>query len=154
MTQNSDAGQRNLPLLITMGAVALVVLVSLIVIFTRGAATQLDPASPEGVTQRFAQAVLDDDLVAARALLTPELAKTCTPEIAQADRGVSVSLLRSEISGDEATVYAEIVIPSGSGLFGPNDYVNRVTFGLEKTDGVWGISDAPWQFVICEEMWK
>lgn len=154
MTTNDSAEQRNLPLLITMGAVGLLVLISLIVIFTRGAAPAVDPASPEGVTQRFAQAVIDDDHAAAQALLAPPLSNECTPVSPDVDRGMTVSLVRSDVNGDKATVFVDFIVSESGGLFGPNDYVARDTFNLERVDGVWGIVSPPWRMVICEEMWK
>ncbi len=150
----SPSERQNMPLLTALGAVALLVVISLILVLARSAPPQIDPASPEGVSQRFAQAVLDHDDAGSRALLAPSMAAVCTPITADVESGVRVTLVRSDVRGDKATVHVEMSFPGRGGLFGPSDYVTRDSFELEKTGATWGVVAAPWQFMICEEMWK
>lgn len=150
----TPSSRQNLPLLIALGAAALLVVISLIVILTRGAPVEMHPDSPEGFVQRYAQALIDDDRAAARELLTPGLAAECTDTDPGSGDGVRLILVRTDERENTATVHVEVSTPGGGGLFGPSDYVSRESFELERSDGVWGITRAPWQFTICEEMWR
>lgn len=152
MTETS--ARRNLPLLIVLAVSALVVIVSLIAVFTRSAPAPLDPNSPEGVVQTYMQAVIDDDLTAARALLTAELRENCQTSQPSPPTGVRITHVRTIERTDEATVTVDIGSPGGGGLFGPSDYVSRESFELARTDEGWRIAVAPWQFETCWEAFQ
>ncbi len=149
MTPLSD--RRNLPLLIALGAAALLVAISLIVVLTRGAPVAMHPDSPEGVVQRYAQAVIDDDLHTARGLLAPSRAAQCEEMTPEPDPGIRLTLVRTDERENTATVHVEMSVSSGNGLFGPSDSVWRESFDLERTPEGWGITRAPWQFMVCTE---
>lgn len=145
---------RNLPLLIVLAVIAFIVIVSVVVVATRSGSVAVDPNSPEGVVQRYTEAILDDDRDAARTLLAPRIAEDCTTTEPYVDAGTRVVLLNTRTDADRRIVNVEVSTPGGGGIFGPSDYVSRESFTLEPTDDGWGVASAPWRFTICEEMWQ
>jgi len=64
-------------LLAIMAAIAVIVIIALAVVFTRGEPAPLAESTPAGVTQRYAAAVIAGDEAAASAYLTPAARSKC-----------------------------------------------------------------------------
>lgn len=133
-----------------IAVVVVVVAVALVAIFTRDGDSVYPADSPEGVVQRYAQAVVDGDSAAALAHLVPESAEECE----RWDTGAAdyrITLLRS--TERDTTARVEVIVSEvvGGGPFGPDEYQNQEVFGLERVDGDWKLVTTPWQFRICAE---
>src|SRR5690606_14946781 len=125
-----------------------IVVVALVVVLTRGGAAPLDESSPEGVVQRYVQAVIDDDVAGAEQYLHPELTEKCEALDGVLSDGVRVTLRRTVERGDTATVQVIIVYSGGSGLFGPSEYQSDDRFTLKRDGDAWRITETPWEFTI------
>lgn len=135
--------------LIVLAAVVLVVIVvALIAVFARSAPAQYDADTPEGVVQRYSQAVIDGDFDAARAYLVPEVADECE-HISPDGSDRRVTLLETTERDDTARVEVLVATVYGSGPFGTSEYENEGVFDLEKAGGDWLISATPWELAVC-----
>lgn len=151
MTPMTDTDPRSRRTLIALAAaVILVVGVALIAVFARGGAVLLDPATPEGVVQRYAQAVVDGDVETAVTYLVPEIADSCERMWGGGD-DLRITLADTTERGSSARVEVLIVTVYGSGPFGADEYESEEAFDLARVDGRWLIETAPWQLVVCTE---
>lgn len=138
-------------------AIGLVALIAVAAVFVavRDPAT-FDPDTPEGVTQAYVVAVLDDDAEAAHALLTPELQLRCDVDdleysyYGREDR--RITLVESDINGDEAKIDVKFRVTYDEGLFGYTESSHEETFKLARSDGAWRIAQAPWPYYRCPEV--
>ncbi|MGV9194519.1 hypothetical protein ACQ143_09265 [Microbacterium sp. MC2] len=137
---------------VVIGVVAALVVVALIVVFTRGGSAPLDESSPAGVVQRYTQAVLDRDREAALRHLAPDVADRCERLDPSAADDVRAVLDDTREHGDSAEVTVTISQPAGGGLLGPNEYSYQASFWLARTDSGWVIETAPWEFAVCAEV--
>ncbi|WP_234660163.1 hypothetical protein [Agromyces marinus] len=137
-------------LLVILGVLVALVVIALIVVFARGGPDPRDPASPEGVVQRYAQAVIDGDEDAAMDLLTPDAVDACVrvPQT-MADR-TRVTLAETVERDDTADVDVIIATSYGDEPFGGSEYEEQGTFELERVDGLWLIGTAPWPLAVCD----
>ncbi len=132
---------------------ALVVLAIVVAsVLNSSAVTTYAADTPEGVVQRYVNAVLDGDEDAADAYLTTELATECEneefPILYREDDSARVALLDSSISGDTARV--DVRVTEGSyGLVDSYEYDHEETFDLERTENGWLISDQTWPRYGC-----
>ncbi|QTV79407.1 nuclear transport factor 2 family protein [Microbacterium sp. NIBRBAC000506063] len=156
MNTPAEAAPRasRLPLFIAIGTVVVIVVVALVVVLTRGGAAPLDESSPEGVVQRYVQAVIDGDMAGAEQYLHPELTEKCDTLEGYQPGDVRVTLRRTVERGDTATVDVIIVHSGGSGLFGPSEYQSDDRFALKRDGDAWRITETPWEFTICERVWE
>jgi hypothetical protein len=129
-------------------AVALVVVVALIAVFARGGPAPLDADTPEGVVQRYAQAVVDGDLETAEGYLVPELVESCERVSRGAD-DLRITLEETKERDDRARVEVLVVTVYGSGPLGPDEYESEEAFDLVRVDGEWRIETAPWDLTVC-----
>lgn len=137
-------------LIALIATVVLVVIVALVVVFTREGAQSYPADSPEGVVQRYAQAVVDGDIDQALGHLVPEDAEDCDRlETSGADH--RITLVRTSDRGDTARVEVIVTEVIGGGPFGPDEYQSDAVFALTRVDGLWKLDVVPWQFVICAE---
>ncbi|WP_347754429.1 hypothetical protein [Agrococcus sp. ProA11] len=74
---DASGDRRDRTLWVVLAAVAALVVIALIVVFTRGAAAPLDEATPAGVVQRYAEAVIAGDERTAREYLVEEVRDDC-----------------------------------------------------------------------------
>jgi len=131
-------------------AVAVVVVVALIAVFVRREPAQYDESTPEGVVQRYSQAVVDGDIDAALTYLVPEVADDCDRiPIDTQDR--RVTLLDTTERSDTARVEVLIATVYGSGPLGTSEYESEGAFDLVKDGGGWLIRTAPWELVVCAQ---
>lgn len=140
-----NSGNRSL----VVAAIGLVVLViaAVAAVVGTGSVADLDPESPEGVVQRYVQAILDgDDDTALALLVDPE--RDCFERERDDFR---MTLAGVEIDGDRAEVEVSITRGGGDPPFDGYPYATEDVFDLRRIDEDWRISEAPWQFQICEE---
>lgn len=149
MTQDSRGASRR-PLYIAVGVVAVLVVVALIVVFTRSGPVELDESTPEGVVQRYVEAIIAGDDETARGYLTPDLREQCDDIEPYERDNTRVTLAGTTERGDTATVEVMVTRTAGAGL-GATDYTSEERFQLERDGGDWVIDGTPWQFSICTE---
>ncbi|WP_246528021.1 hypothetical protein [Pseudarthrobacter albicanus] len=132
-----------------LAAIAVLVIVALAVVFTRGDPEPLDAATPAGVVQRYAAAVIDGDETAASAYLTAAARNKCgAGQRSGADR-LRVTLVDTTERADSADVKVLITVFEGGGPFGSSEYQVRDVFDLARTGDKWLIDNAPWQLTVC-----
>lgn len=149
------AGRPDRTLLVILAVIIGLVVVALIVVFSRGEPEALDESTPEGVVQRYAAAVIDGDESAAKGYLDPDLADDCIPiETAPVDR-MRVTLVTTTERNDTADVEVLIAWSYDQGPFGGSGVEEAGTFDLIRTGDGWRIENAPWPLTICDPgMWK
>lgn len=148
MTQDSAPGRparRNL--IILLSVIAALVIVSLIVVFTRGEAELLDESTPEGVVQRYSMAVLDGDDEAATEYLTSEVREQCGTIDNTVSDDMRVTLIASDLRDESADVTVQVSTHEG-GAFG-SEYSYEEDFRLVREGGDWLIESAPWSLTVC-----
>lgn len=131
-------------------AVAVVVVIAIIAVFVRREPGPFDESTPEGVVQRYSQAVADGDVDTALTYLVPALAEDCdrVPVDTQDRR---ITLLDATERSDTARVEVLIVTVYGSGPLGSNEYESEGAFDLEKDGDGWLIRTTPWELTVCAE---
>ena len=147
----SAATRSRLPLYIALGAIVAIVLIALVVVFTRGAAEPLDPTTPEGVVQRYTLAVIDGDDAEARTWLHSTVTANCEEQESYLPERLRVSLVRTTERSDSRIVEVLISRPSG-GLFGPEEYQYDDRFVLRRDGERWAITETPWELTVCMEV--
>lgn len=150
MTTMSDARRTRMTLIALAAGVVLVVVIALIAVFARGEAPPLDESSPEGVVQRYSQAVVDGDLETARTYLAPDLADDCD-RVSPPSDDLRVTLLETTEREDTARVRVLMVTVYGTGPLGADEYESEESFDLVRVDDGWLIETAPWQLTVCVE---
>ncbi len=147
----NDGDRRSrITLFALLAAVGVVVVIALIAVFARGGPPQYDEDTPEGVVQRYAQAVIDGDVETALTLLVPEIADSCDRLPTGID-DYRVTLLETIERSDTARVEVLVTTIYESGPLGTNEYQSEEVFGLVAADGGWLIDATPWQFTICAD---
>lgn len=148
----SDIDRRSrFTLIALVGGVVLVVLIALIAVFARGGAAPLDPATPEGVVQRYSQAVVDGDAQTALTYVVPEVADACVSRwVSEEDTRITV--LETTERADTAHVRVLIVTVYGPGPLGADEYEAESSFDLVKVGGDWLVEVAPWRLAVCDDM--
>lgn len=142
-------------LLVILGVIAALVVVALVVVFSRGEPARLDESTPEGVVQAYAAAVIDGDEDEAIRHLVPEVADDCVPiDGAPTDR-MRVTLVSTTERDDSADVEVLISWSYDEGPFGGSGVEERGDFDLVQADDGWRIETAPWPLTICDPgMWR
>lgn len=145
MTHDTSAPvRRNLLLLFV--AIAVLVIVALAIVFTRGEPEVLDESTPEGVVQRYAAAVLDGDDEEALNWLSDDAREECgTTQSVTSD--LRVALISTDVRENSADVRVQIS-QNGSGPFG-SEYSYEEDVKLTREGGDWRIEVAPWELTIC-----
>ena len=132
-----------------LAAVAVLVVLSLVLVFTRGEPAPLDASTPEGVVQRYSAAVIDGDEATAATYLTEAARKNCYQTEYPVTEDLRVVLVSTTVREDTADVKVSLVASTDGGPFGPSEYSYDDVFDLAKVDGRWLIDTAPWQLTIC-----
>ena len=143
--------------LLAVMAIGLVALIAIAAVFVavRDPVT-FDPDTPEGVTQAYLVAVLDENAEAAHALLTPEIQERCDIDELE-DRyyrreDSRITLVESDIKGDRADIEVKFTVTYNGGPFGYSESSHEETFRLTRHDGEWRIAQAPWPYYRCPEV--
>ena len=149
MTSQPVSVQRSLVLLALV--VGILVVVSLIVVFTRGAPEPIDESTPEGVVQRYSAAVLDGSEDAATKYLADDARVDCGTIAVTETESLRISLVNSELAenGDAADVTVSLNRDSSGGPFGGSGYEYEESFSLVRVDDGWRIETAPWELAFC-----
>lgn len=142
-------------LLATITVVAVVAVLAIALAGTRQPA-DLPPGSPEAGVQAYLRAVADGDRAAIRDSLTEERREDCEREngerlpFAGEEPAFEADLLETrEVEDDTAEVRVRITEFSGEPPFGGGGYDHTEVFVLERSDGRWGIAEAPWPYDLC-----
>ncbi|MET0853137.1 MAG: hypothetical protein ABWX62_04090 [Microterricola sp.] len=146
---NPPARRPDRTLLVILIAIAALVIIALVVVFTRSAPAALDPGTPEGVVQGYSAAVIDGDNEAALEYLAPEVREQCDGLDGLYTENLRVVLLDSDDRGESAQVQVSLVTSYDGGLFGSSSSESTETFSLVKNDGEWAITTVPWSLAIC-----
>ena len=138
-------------------AIGLVALIAVAAVFVAVRdPVEFDPETPEGVTQAYLVAILDDDAESAHALLTAELQERCDVEELHdrfwRDEDRRITLVDSTIEGDTARIEVKFTVTYNEGPFGYSESSHEETFRLTRSDGAWRISSAPWPYYRCPEV--
>ncbi len=137
-------------LAVLVGGVVAVVVIALIIVFARGGPVEFDADTPEGVVQRYSQAVIDGDVDAAMEYLVPEVAESCRRPPASADK-LRVTLLSTDEHDETARVKVSVAAIYGSGPLGTSEYEYDAIFELERVDGDWAVATTPFELAVCLE---
>ncbi|WP_353814531.1 hypothetical protein [Agromyces sp. SYSU T00266] len=137
-------------LVVILAVLGALVVIALVVVFTRGEPEQLDATTPEGVVQQYSAAVIDGDEAAAMEFLVPELADECVRMPSAEPAGIRVTLVDTTERDDTADVDVLVVATYGDGPFGSSEYEERGVFDLVRVDGEWRIESTPWPLTICD----
>lgn len=136
-------------LVVILGVIATLVVVALLVVFTRGEPVLRDASTPEGVVQRYSAAAIAGDETAAAEYLTDAAVDRCE-NFERGDTGsIRVTLVSTTERDDSADVRVSIVTFYGSDPFGGSESEYEDVFDLVKVDGDWKIDVAPWQLAVC-----
>ncbi|GGI46488.1 hypothetical protein BCL57_001210 [Agromyces flavus] len=138
-------------LLIIVGVIAALVIIALVVVFTRGEPQSLDESTPEGVVQRYSAAVIDGDEETAKEYLVDELAEGCVRLEGPPVDGMRVTLVETEERDESADVRVLMAISyGGGGPLGPDESQEEGEFDLVREGDEWRIETAPWPLTICQ----
>lgn len=148
-TMNPPARRLDRTLLVILIAIAALIVVALIIVFTRGGPTALDPTTPEGVVQGYSAAVIAGDNDAAFEYLSPELRDECDGFDTVYTENLRVVLIDATEHGNSADVRVSLITSYEGGLFGSSTSETTETFELVRTGGEWAISTVPWALAIC-----
>ncbi|MGR0218510.1 hypothetical protein [Agromyces sp. ZXT2-6] len=151
----APAARPDRTLLVILAVIAALVIVALIVVFSRGEPDQLDESTPEGVVQRYSAAVIAGDEAEATGYLVPELAEDCIRiEAAPVDR-MRITLVSTTERDETADVEVLISWSYDAAPLGGSDIEERGVFDLVRSDDGWRIERAPWPLTICDPgMWR
>lgn len=146
----TTSGRPDRTLVVIISIIAAVVILALVVVFTRGAPAALDPSTPEGAVQSYSNAVISGDREAALTFLTSDLRANCDKADVGISSNIRLTLISTKISGDNATVRVSVSSSAGGGPFGGSTYESDATFTLVRDAGTnWKIDTTPWELVIC-----
>ena len=147
MTTAAPPARRTL--IVIVSVIAVLVIVSLIVVFTRGTPELLDESTPEGVVQRYTSALLEGDESTAIGFLSSDAKEQCgTVEMTVTD-DARVTLVSTDQRDDSASVTVRITRHDG-GPFG-SEYGYEDTFRLVSSGGEWRVDAAPWELAVCPD---
>lgn len=142
-------GQPDRILIAILTAIALLVIIALAVVFTRGEPESLDETTPQGVVQRYSTAVIDGDTATATSYLTASAKSLCTGFHDSGPLPTRVVLISATERDNAALVKVSVVNSGSGGPFGPSEYETEDRFSLVKTDGRWLVDRAPYQLQSC-----
>jgi hypothetical protein len=140
----------NRVLLLVVTAVVAAAVVAGVLLATRDE-PRYGPGTPEGVVQSYLEAVIAGDHQEAVRFLAPD--SSC--EVSDLDRAavqqeVRAVLRETEIDGEDARVDVDLALSSGD-LFAGDEYTEKHTFRLTRSDDTWLITGMPWPMYDCEE---
>ncbi|HEU4807312.1 MAG TPA: hypothetical protein VFT01_03555 [Homoserinimonas sp.] len=144
---------RSKPDRMLLGIVALIavlVIVALVVVFTRGAPQPLEEGTPQRAVQDYVTAVIDGDRDTALELLTPAWKEDCKAmDYGATTTDVRITLISTQVHERTATVTVAVAASTNSGPFGESGYEYEEAFQLERSGDDWLIASVPWELAIC-----
>ncbi|GAA1208293.1 hypothetical protein [Rhodoglobus aureus] len=145
MKQESARPDRTLIAILSI--IAAIVVIALVVVFTRGGPADVDPSTPEGVVQSYSRAMVDSDYTTARDFLASEIRDNCDRAEPNTVQGLRMTVISSTVSDDTAVV--RVSMERGSGEFGSSGYTSEEAFTMVREDRLWKIETAPWELTLC-----
>lgn len=145
---SEDVRRSRILSIVLLAVIGLVVAAALIAVLVRPGPTPFDADTPEGVVQRYAQAVSEGDAEEALSYLLPEIADDCERASLGTD-DLRLTLVGTTERGDTARVRVIVTTIYGSGPLGPSEFQSEETFTLARDGGEWFVDTSPWQFVVC-----
>lgn len=136
----------NLVLAIVAGLVVVLAVVAWAVA-SRREPPKLDPTTPEGIVQTYILALVDGDDEAAVARLDPSLGCSSPLPGTYLTRPVSLTLVSSRTTGQDAVVVFDIT-EHGDSPF--DSWSHRETFQLSRSGSAWLIVGNPWPVYGCK----
>ncbi len=139
----------------TAAIVALAAVSSIVALVAGRTAETLPENSPEGVVQRYLQALEDDDFRAAYSYLSSHLQQECSVQDFRegtrwsVQRGKRVILEGTEEIGRRTIVAVRISSISPDAPFAPSETSHRQEYTLEKQGGAWRFARLPWPLDYC-----
>ena len=147
----TPAARPDRTLLVILGVIAALVIIALVVVFSRGEPEPLDESTPAGVVQRYSAAVIDGDEETAKEYLVSALADDCLRMEPGPVDSMRVTLVDTEEREDSADVRVLIAVSyGGGGILGSDEYQEDAVFDLVREGDDWRIETAPWQLTICQ----
>ena len=110
--------------------------IALIAVFARGGAAPLDPGTPEGVVQRYSQAVVDGDAQTALTYLVPEVADVVRDAMLS-ERRPADHVLETTERDDSARASVLVVTVYGRVRSARTSTRARTSFELVRVGGDW-----------------
>ncbi len=135
--------QRSVLGLLAGSVVLLVVGVVVAIATTRQPAASYQPGSPEATVAEFVRLIEDGELDEAYELTAiPGLSRERFQEQFnyRSETSRRVTLVRSDVEGEEATVVVDITTFSSGDTLGGSDYSYRETYRLRRESGRWLIT--------------
>jgi hypothetical protein len=150
-TGTARSGRPQVLVWVLAGVVIVALITGIAVAAVRGS-TRLDAGSPEGVVQRYLQAVFEHDHATAVGYLSDDTAERCSVAAfreAWVPDGLTADLDDVRVTGDRAEVRVvlhAVVEPL------PVDPTTTTTelFRLERTADGWRLTGEPWPLVSCD----
>lgn len=146
----APAPTSNRVLIVILCLIGALVVVALVVVFTRGAPAPLDESTPEGVVQRYSAAVIEGDEATAITYLVPALGDDCVPYETGSEQDFRVTHVTTTQRDDTADVRVLIATTYDGGPFGSSTYEEEGEFDLVREGDGWLIESAPWPLTICD----
>lgn len=146
---NAAARKPDRTLTVILAVIALLVVVALAVVFSRGTAPLLDESTPQGVVQRYTAAVIEGDEATAATYLTEAARSQCINFESPFTNKLRVTLVSTTERPASADVKVLITVSNGGGPFGSSEYETEDVFDLVKTNGRWLVDSAPYQLRVC-----
>ncbi|WP_167045891.1 hypothetical protein [Salinibacterium sp. ZJ454] len=140
---------RDRSLIVILSIIGALVVIALVVVFSRGEPELLDASTPEGVVQRYSAAVIAGDEAEAMTYLTAGSREGCDQFERPVTDDIRVTLVSTTERDESADVRVTIVTSFDSGPFGGSEYEVDEVFDLVKQNGDWLVDTAPWQLTIC-----
>lgn len=130
-------------------AALLAALVAALVVIALQSPTEFDPATPEGVAQRYVRALVDGDTRTAAALLDERLGCSSSDfRHMWVGESMAARLVAAHVDGDSVEV--DLVISEGTADPFGGGWQFPVTLVMERRAGEWLISEIPWPIYACE----
>lgn len=148
MQQSSSKPDRTLVGILAL--IAVLVVVALVVVFTRGMPEPLEPGTPERTVQDYTTAVMAGDREVASDLLSPRWKDECDPVGYGAETAdARITVVKTRTDDNTATVTVSIATGLNGGPFGGSGYEYEDDFELDRDGDGWLIASAPWELAIC-----
>ena len=137
--------------IILWSVVAVGVLVAVAAVFTFVQNPPLDVGTPEGVVQRYLQAVINGRRVEARSYLSDRLQRECDEDFPRylSQDAFRIEWIDTVMDGSVARVEVRVV-EQDIGIFDPY-YEFYTSFTLEASEDGWRITDQKWPWYRCSE---
>ena len=112
----------------------------------------LDVTSPDGVTQQFVEAILADDIEAARSFFTHGLRRDCASDRLRPRRHPGrITVAETIVRDDAATVRLRFSSTSTDDPFNLSSWSYERDVDLRRAGDLWLINATEWPWYSCRE---